>query len=47
MEAAPRVVGAPEKNADLPVHKVLDKENQADHIYMPYCELYYGTASEP
>jgi hypothetical protein len=43
----PRVVGAPEKNADLPVHKRLDKENQTDHIHVPYCELYYGTASEP
>ena len=44
---APRVVGAPEKNADFPVHKSLDKKNQTDHIYMPYCELYYGTELEP
>ena len=44
---APRVIGAPEKNADFPVHKSLDKKNQADHIHMPYCELYYGTELVP
>ncbi len=44
---APRVIGAPEKNTDFPVHKNLDKKDQADHIHMPYCELYYGIESEP
>ena len=44
---APRVVGAPKKSADFPVHKSLDKKNQTDHIYMPYCELYCGTELEP